>query len=37
MSKRRSDWQTRPQARIRKWFHEGFLELDDEIINQITQ
>ena len=37
MSKRRSDWQTRPQARIRNWFHEGFSGLDDEIINQITQ
>ena len=37
MSKRRSDWQRRPQARIRKWFNEGFLALDDEIINQISQ
>lgn len=36
MSKRRSDWQSRPQARIRKWFHEGFSSLDDEIINQIS-
>lgn len=36
MSKRRSDWQTRPQARLRKWFHEGFLALDDEIIRQIS-
>ncbi len=37
MSKRRSDWQTRPQARIRKWFQQGFTALDDEIINQISQ
>lgn len=37
MSKRRSDWQTRPQARLRKWFNEGFLALDDEIMDQISQ
>ena len=37
MSKRRSNWQTRPQARIRKWFNEGFLALDDEIMDHITQ
>jgi multicomponent Na+:H+ antiporter subunit B len=37
MSKRRSDWQSRPQARISKWFQEGFLALDEEIIDQITE
>jgi multisubunit Na+/H+ antiporter MnhB subunit len=37
MSKRRSDWDTRPQARFRKWMREGFLGLDDEIINTIGE
>ena len=37
MSKRRSDWQSRPQARIKKWIQEGFSGLDDEIINQISR
>ncbi len=37
MSKRRSDWQSRPQNRVRQWFHNGFLALDDEIINQVTK
>lgn len=37
MSKRRSDWQKRPQALIRKWFDEGFLALDEEIERQISQ
>ena len=29
MSKRRSDWESRPQARVRRWFYKGFLALDD--------
>lgn len=37
MSKRRSDWQKRPQARLRKWFREGFSGLDEEIISQISE
>lgn len=37
MSRRRSDWEQRPQARIRKWYKEGFLALDEEIIDHLTQ
>ncbi len=37
MSKRRSDWESRPQARIRKWYREGFLALDNEIIDHLTR
>lgn len=37
MSQRRSDWEQRPQARIKRWFRDGFLALDDEIARQITQ
>ena len=36
MSKRRSDWEKRPQARIRRWFNKGFLALDDEIAEKIS-
>ena len=36
MSKRRSDWESRPQARIRRWFNKGFLALDDEIAEKIS-
>ncbi len=36
MSKRRHDWEQRPQARIKKWFLDGYSALDDEIINQIN-
>ena len=37
MSKRRSDWESRPQARFRKWYKEGFLALDNEIIDHLTR
>lgn len=37
MSKRRSDWETRPQARFRKWMREGFLGLDEEIEDTISE
>ena len=37
MSKRRSDWETRPQARFRKWMREGFLGLDEEIADTIGE
>ncbi len=37
MSKCRQDWETRPQARIKKWFLDGYSALDDAIINQITE
>lgn len=37
MSQRRSDWESRPQARIQRWFKNGFLALDDEIARKITQ
>lgn len=36
MSKKRSDWESRPQARIKKWFFDGYSAFDDEIINQIS-
>ena len=36
MSKRRSDWESRPQARVRRWFYKGFLALDDEIAEKIS-
>lgn len=37
MSKRRSNWESRPQARFRKWYKEGFLALDNEIIDHLTR
>lgn len=37
MSKRRSDWESRPQARFLRWMREGFAHLDDEIIKQVQQ
>lgn len=35
MSKRRSDWESRPQARFLRWMREGFGQLDDEILENI--
>ena len=35
MSKRRTDWQTRPQHKIRQWLKHGYQELDDAVINQL--
>lgn len=37
MSKRRSDWETRPQARLLNWLREGFSGLDDDIINTVSE
>lgn len=36
MSKRRTDWQSRPQHKIRQWLQHGFQDLDDEVINQVS-
>lgn len=37
MSKRRSDWAQRPQARFLRWMREGYGALDDEIISAVAQ
>lgn len=37
MSKRRSDWARRPQARFLSWMREGFDELDDQILYNIEE
>ena len=37
MSKRRSDWESRPQARFARWMREGFTSLDDEIAFSVKQ
>ena len=37
MSKRRSDWESRPQARFARWMREGFSGLDEEIIVSLKQ
>lgn len=37
MSKRRSDWAKRPQARFLSWMREGFANLDDEILYNIEE
>lgn len=35
MSKRRSDWASRPQARFSRWMRDGFLGLDDLLIRDV--
>ncbi len=37
MSKRRSDWESRPQARFARWMREGFSGLDNEIVLTVEQ
>ena len=37
MSKRRSDWESRPQARFLRWMRKGFGKLDDEILDSIER
>lgn len=37
MSKRRSDWETRPQARFLRWLRDGFEGLDDGIIASVSE
>lgn len=37
MSKRRSDWQQRPQARFLRWMREGYAALDEAIEDAVTQ
>lgn len=35
MSKRRSDWEKRPQARFRNWMRDGFLGLDIQMTDAV--
>ncbi len=37
MSKRRSDWASRPQARFQRWMRDGFLGLDERMIQEVDE